>query len=59
MVNAEFKAAIAEFFNNHIEEKGMTFGSFAAKAEWAQGQIQNKTPLGYAAVKHAMKAARA
>ncbi|ASU00284.1 hypothetical protein [Aeromonas phage AS-zj] len=63
MINAEFKKAVAEFFNTHIEDQKLTFGSFDAKVLcgsfdakvlWCGKQINDKTPVGRAAIMFAM-----
>ncbi|QAY01402.1 hypothetical protein ZPAH1_orf00388 [Aeromonas phage ZPAH1] len=54
IVSNQFKQAVAEFFNTHIEDQKMTFDSFDAKVEWCGRQINEKTAIGRAAIMFAM-----
>ncbi|QAX97753.1 hypothetical protein ASswx1_108 [Aeromonas phage Asswx_1] len=54
MINTEFKKAVAEFFNTHIEDQKLIFESFDAKVLWCGKQINDKTPVGRAAIMFAM-----
>lgn len=53
-ITKEFKEAVAEFFNNHIENEGLVFGSWDKKMAWVGEQMNRKTSIGRAAIMFAM-----
>lgn len=53
-ITKEFKDALALFFNTHIENEGLVFGSWDKKMAWVGDQMKGKTHIGRAAVMFAM-----